>query len=415
MSTWVHAQGVKECPTGTGYQFKLTYEANDQWAVRRPPTPTRITDRDRVEVCVQHFNYLRFVLKFSVEEQKVESYSYLTKLWGSILNPSLAGVLSTPEIATAPDRETPEQRVRRELITKLQRLYGASRELDGAVAAAAKPYVNTGLTAAQAADLSTARGVETDTPQRGVLGSRTVARNAFKDVDEYIMKEPYAFAAIYGELQAMYRAVLDHYHAVDDRTQIFLRLSAKTIAFEVKRVGKRDAGTRVTFTVAAADDSGATTPVNEVSYFVQSNMPLVVHGGVSFAGLNDVSFTKVRRSTTFGEEELFQRTTNADSSTALFSLFLGWQFFGTHNDVEDDARKGKVGAAFSLGTDIRDPGKRVFAGPSLILFNRLVLSGGVVFGSESEGESATFEPNVFRIIRAKPKASYFFSLSTKVY
>ena len=105
-------------------------------------------------------------------------------------------------------------------------------------------------------------------------------------------------------------------------------------------------------------------------------MPLVAHGGIAFSGLNDVTFTKVRRSATLGEEELFQRTTDEDNSTA-FTLFLGWQFYGKGNDVETDQRKSKIGMAFSLGTDVR--------------------------------------PNVFRIIREQPKPSYFFSLSTRVY
>ncbi len=165
--------------------------------------------------------------------------------------------------------------------------------------------------------------------------------------------------------------------------------------------------------MAAVDESAVATPVDEVTYFVQSTMPLVAHGGLSFAGLNDVTFEKVKRSASFGEDELFQRQTDAEASTG-YTLFLGWQFYGSA-DAETNARNGKVGAAFSIGTDVNKPGKRVFAGPSLMLFNRLVLTGGAVFGKEAEGENETLEPNLFRIIKDKPKGSWFFAISTRVY
>lgn len=405
-STSAGAQSVSTCDSGgTGYRFKVAYEDNRVWLVTRPSIPNRITDRDRVEVCVQHFNYLRYTLKFNIEEQRAESYSYLTKLWGSILSPTLGDILF--------DAQTRDRRGN-ELTRKLQKLYSLSRDLDGAVASATAKYTATGLTTTEASALAKLRGNEADTPPGGIVSMRTVTAEAFNEVERRILSSAEAFEAIYSTHQAMYKAVVDHYHVVDERAQIFLALSAKTIGVEIKRVGKREAGTRVTFTLTAADGSGATTAVNEVSYFVQSTMPLVAHGGIAFSGLNDVTFTKVRRSATFGEEELFQRTTNEDESTA-YTLFLGWQFYGSGNDVETDQRKSKVGAAFSLGTDVRQPGKRIFLGPSLLWLNRLVLSAGIVLGKESEGENDAFEPNVFRIIREKPKSSYFFSLSTKVF
>lgn len=387
----------------TTARFTVKYEEGE-WRTT-PPIETRITDRDRVDVCIEHFNFLRYTLKFDVAEQRSESYGYLTKLWGSILSPSLAGALGD----AGPGGPAPDP-----LLQKLQTLYALSLDADAAVAAATRPYTATGLTDAQARALSTARGSETATPRTGVAGQVDVMRRARNDLQQFILSNAPAFDAIYGPRREMYRAVTDLYAAVNERADIFLRLSAKTIGIEVKRVGKREAGTRVTFTIVALDESGAVTPVDEVAYFVQSNMPLVAHGGIAFSGLRDVAFDKVKRAGTFGEEELFQQQSDENKSID-YTLFLGWQFYGMTNDVTGDRRQGKLGAAFSLGTDVRHPGKRIFAGPSLLLFNRIVVSGGAVLGKESEGQDVTLEPNLFRIIRERPKTKWFFSLSTKVY
>ncbi len=396
------AMRVTTCADGatSRLRFTTTFDATG-WHVATP-AGVRITDRDRVDVCVEHFNFLRFTLKFDITEQRSESYSYLTKLWGSILGPGLGQPLAAAQAAGPND-----------LLGNLQTLYRMARELDGAVAAAVKPYGKTGLTAGDAKTLAAVRGDENASPATGLAGMLNVTRGAFRVVDNLVLNDVKAFGEAHGSLRDAYRDVLEFYQAVDERAQIFLRLSARTIGVEIKQVGKRAAGTRVTLTLAAADESGATSPMDDVTYFVQSNMPLVAHGGLSFAGLKDVTFEKVKRSSTFGEEELFQRQTNANATTG-FALFLGWQFYGA-GDVTTDARAGRFGAAFSLGTDVTNPGKRVFAGPSAIVFNRAVLTGGVVFGSEASGDGATLEPNIFRIVSQKPKGSWFFSLSTRVY
>ncbi len=390
---------VESCDGATTrLRFTVTFDGRE-WRTTAPAN-VRISDRDRVEVCVEHFNFLRYTLTFDVAVQQSEAYSYLTKLWGSILNPLSGLPLATPAVAGPGD-----------LVGALQTLYRLSRELDGAVAAATRPYAKTGLTPVQAAGLAAERGDET--AKTGIAGKLDVTRNAFRALDNLILNDQQAFADVHGSRREMHQSVVDLYRAVDERAQIFLRLSAKTIGVEIRPVGKRDAGTRVTFTLAAADESAAVTPMDDVTYSVQSTMPLVAHGGLSFAGLRDVTFEKVKRSATFGEQELFQQQTDASTSTG-YTLFLGWQFYGSA-DAETNTRSSRVGAAFSIGTDINKPGKRVFAGPSLMVFNRLVLTGGLVFGKEAEGQDETLEPSLFRVVRQEPKGSWFFSLSTRVY
>lgn len=401
------AQSAVSCGdrVSTTARFTVRFEEGE-WRTT-PPIETRITDRDRVDVCIEHFNFLRYTLKFDVAEQRSESYGYLAKLWSSILSPSLAGVLA--EGAPGTPAADP-------LLQKLQTLYALSLDTDAAIAAAARSYTATGLTAAQAASLARARGSETTQPKTGIAGQVEVLGRARADLQSFLLNpaNTAAFAAIYGERREMYRAITELHAAVSERAEIFLRLSAKAIGIEVKRVGKRQPGTRVTFTVVALDEAGGVTPVDEVGYFVQSTMPLVVHGGVSFSGLRDLAFDKVKRAGTFGEEELFQQQ-GSTAGSIDYTLFLGWQLYGSNDDVTGDRRQSRVGAAFSLGTDVRSPGRRIFAGPSVLLFSRIVVSGGAVFGKESEGEAAAAEPNIFRLIRERRKTTWFFSISTKVY
>jgi hypothetical protein len=362
---------------------------------------TRITDRDRVEVCVEHLNFLRYTLKFDITEQQSEAYSYLTKLWASILLDPAGAAFS----AFGPP-PPPGMVQRPAVVLALHELYKASRALDDKVGATAAKYTKTGLIKKEAETLDGERGT--------VDGLLKTAREKFAAVDKVILDDVASFEAVHGPQKELFRATVEHYRGVEGRADVFLRLSLKAIGIEVKSIGKKKPGTKVTFTLAAVDQSGSSTPLDDVDYFVQSNMPLVAHGGLSFSGLRDVSFSKVRRATGFGEEDLFQQ--QSDDTSTGFALFLGWQFYG-QGDVATNQKEGRIGAAFSLGTDVNAPGKRVFAGPSLLLFNRLVISGGAVFGKEAEGEAAaeTLEPNLFRIIREKPKAKWFFAVSTKVF
>ncbi|HUR19204.1 MAG TPA: hypothetical protein VMZ90_00250, partial [Vicinamibacterales bacterium] len=228
----------------TNLPFTVLFQEGE-WRTT-PPAQTRISDRDRVEVCIEHFNFLRYSLKFDVAEQRSESYAYLTKLWGSILSPSLTGVLGALG-AAAPT--TPGD----ELVLKLQMLYALSLSTDAAVASAARPYKATGLTDAQARTLAGVRGDENAQPKTGIAGQLDVLRRAYQDLQQFILTpaNASAFAAVHGERQEMYRYVTDFYEQVNERSEIFLRLSGKTIGVEVKPVGKRQAGTRVTFTLIA--------------------------------------------------------------------------------------------------------------------------------------------------------------------
>lgn len=403
------ALSTSKCDTAASVnaRFIVRYERNRLWHAVAPDQK-KISDRDRVEVCIQHFNFLRYTLKFDISETRSESYGYLATLWASIASPDLAGILATGQEQPAED----------ELLARLQALYRTALETDRAVADATRPYLATGLTDTEVDRLLLARGDESASPpmMTGVVAKLNRLRAASSELEALILSPAAvsSFGAIFAERKEIYEKVTTFAAAASARAEVFLALSAKTIGIEVKKIGKRQPGTRVTFTIVAVDGSGSTTPVEDVSYFVQTNMPLVAHGGMAFSTLKDVSFDKVKRAGTFGEADFFQQRTDENNSRTL-TAFLGWQFLGLNGDATDDGRKSRYGAALSLGTDVRQPGKRVFIGPSLFFFNRLVVTAGPVLGKEARGEDDTLEPNVFRIVRERPTTKWFFSVSTKVY
>jgi hypothetical protein len=390
------------CSGRGGAVYTLTFSPGaGEWTVT-PPAQPRITNRDRVEVCVEHFNFLRYTLTFDVAEEKSEAYAYLTQLWTSVLSPSLAGLIGALAAPQPGAPRTPQE----EFLLQLQTIYALANELDHTVGAEIARYPRTGLDAQEAGALGTARG--------RVTGSLAVLNKAYADLQTMLLdpRQTAQFASAIGGSNRVYEAVTALYAAVVKRADSFLRLSEKTVGVEVRKVGTRTAGTRVTLTLSAAADASAKTPMADVHYFVETTMPLVVHGGMAFSRLDDVSFEKVKRASSFSEEDLFQQK-SADANTRALSLFLAWQFWSRAGTAAGSAER--VGVLFSIGTDLRAPGKTIFAGPSLALFNRVVLTAGATLGRESKGEAVTLEPDVFRIVRDRPATAFFVSLSTKVH
>ena len=230
--------------------------------------------------------------------------------------------------------------------------------------------------------------------------------------DLLIVTDTTQFAAATGSrFGDLYDKARKAYADVQVRSEQFQTLANKSLGIESRKVGKREAGTRVTLTLSALDAAGGRTPMGDVSYFVETTIPLVVHGGLTFSTLKDVTFDKVKRSNGFGEDDLFQKTGEA-ANTKSFTLFMGWRFASFIGETPNSA---KLSALISLGTDVNAPGKAVYVAPTLVVFNRVAISGGLVLGKEVNGEQQTLEPDLFKIIKSKPTSKPFFSISTRVF
>jgi hypothetical protein len=395
------ASGVKgvsgvTLPARTLGVFDLCFDG-DTWHVQLPPNP-RITSRDPVWIRVRHFNFLRYTLSYDVKEEQAQSYAYLTRLWSSVLSPELGSLL----VGLSETQRPPEL----PLIEASRVVYQNAQLVQRKIEAAIAPHRRPGLTREELTALSAATGE--------VKAAVSQLVTAFAALQKIAESDTEGFKAAFGaSTSRYYKLAVDSYATAAARADSFLSLAERSLGDDVKKIGTRDAGTRVTVTLSATDPSGEKKDVETVHYFVQSGMPLVAHGGVAVTGIKNVTFQKVSRAVQFSQEDFFQQqgTGNAVKS---FSVFLGWQFFARVTSLDLDAKQQPVSVLLSMGTDLSSPGNRIFIGPSVMLFGRFVVTGGAAIGRESEG-AEPLEPNVFRVVRDRGKTSWFASASIRVY
>src|SRR5262245_11679292 len=260
------------------------------WAVDEPNN-SRFTNRDAVEVEVRHFNFLRYTLAFDVKEEQSQAYQYLTKLWTSILDPSILTTL----VALGGTIDTKEETG---FLDVLRDTYRRALALDQKITLVAGQYKRTGLTPKEAAALKTAvlgpgerpcapndfdalNKPDFPQPQPGVpppgdplLGCSVteIARGlnlAHARLSRIVLTESGPFVdAMSGTRRRLYTTVSEAYTNIRKRSDLFVSLTEKTVATETKKAGKHNAGTRVTLTLTAVDEGGAKSPVADVNYFV---------------------------------------------------------------------------------------------------------------------------------------------------
>jgi hypothetical protein len=404
--------------------YRLCFDGK-AWKIDEPSN-SRFTNRDRVEVEIQRFNFIRYTLSFDVKEEKSESYQYLTKLWTSVLSPDLLGLVG---LGLDADKTAAEAAA---LVTAMRDLNRRTEALDRRIAGLVGVFTKTGLTTGEASALDMALGTAspcTDAPDNQVdqpawisgpdpLRGQSVralvcgAQVSLARLQRQVLMTDGGFTAAYGKQSKLYTMVTEAVTGSLTRADAFVTRAVKTTGSEVKKLGKHDAGTRVTLSVAAIGDGGDRTPLGDVNYFVETTIPLVAHGGLAFSGLKDVTFQKVQRASAFGEDDLFQKVSDGNNTTG-FCLFLSWMAFQL--DRHQTPNKSVAAILLSLGTDVAKPGKRIFAGPSLMLFNRLVLTAGLAFGKEASGEQQTLAPDIFQVVKERPRPSGFFALTMKVH
>ena len=392
------ASGVT-LPARTRSVFDVCFDG-DTWRVQPPPN-TRITSRDPVWIRIRHFNFLRYQLHVDVQETRAESYAYLTRLWSSILSPNVfdlfsgLGALGDVEPALAPDP----------FMEAARRVYASAQDVRRRIEAALLPYTRPGLTGEEAARLAAATA--------GVRDAVETLRAAHNTLEAMVETDTAVFTKAFGASKAYYKLAADTYDEAIGRSDSFLSLADRTIGDEVRRLGTRDAGTRVTVVLMATDPSGATSDVETIHYVSQSTMPLVAHGGAAFSGISGVTFEKVKRAAQFSEEDFFARKGD-DGGTPGFATFLAWQLLAGAGSLDADTKQQPVGLLLSVGTDLTAPGRRLYVGPSVMLFGRLVVTAGGAFGRASEGEDP-IEPDVFRLVREHGDTSWFTAVTVRIY
>lgn len=387
-------QGVDGLPPRTRSVFDVCYDG-ETWRVQPPPN-TRLTSKDPVWVRVRHFNFLRYTLAFEVAEERSESYGFLAKLWSGILNPSVAEIL----VGLGQEAVKPPN-----LIALAADVYRTSQETQRRITAAVEPHRKPGLSLAEVTTLASATA--------GVRAAVEAMQEAYRKLQAEA-ETPEGFrSAFAGSSAKYYQVAVGHYGAATSAADAFLALADRSLGDEVKKLGTKDAGTRVTVTLVSTDPNGVKEEFETIHYVSQSSSPLVVHGGLTFAGIKDISFDKVKRVAQLSEEDLFQQRGSGGNASG-FALFLSWQFWAIGGSSDQEAKQQPVALLASLGTDVREPGKTLFAGPSAMLFGRAVVTAGAALGRETTGDEPV-EPTIFRVLTDRGTTSWFLSLTFRLY
>jgi hypothetical protein len=143
----------------------------------------------------------------------------------------------------------------------------------------------------------------------------------------------------------------------------------------VRRVTFGDAGRIVTVTITMSDlAAGVDAGVAEVvEFFVHSTLPVTFHAGYSYSSLDAFEFEPVAAA---AGEDLFAQI-NEGKTTSGFTAFLSYRL----GRVESSPVKYEV--LLTLGTDFKEPGKRLFVGATTRV-KKVLLSGGVATAAVRE-------------------------------
>lgn len=376
--------------------FIVRYQSRDTWCVI-PPPDTRITSRTAVRVRVEGLNHLRYALSMDVQEATSESYQYLERLWGSVLGGGL-GAFGSLAVTDA-DRE-------KELRQAIFELYKATLELDKTLAAASQPFQAIGL-------LPSDRALLRDHWQPQVRLVIAAAKERSDRLQAVMQADADTFFLAQGKYAAYVKEAGEGYKTVVGKASTFLTLSTLAIDGEERAIGTKKAGTRITANLHATSGAGAKLWLADLSYVVQSERPLVAHGGVAFGGPKDVTFAKVQRANGFSSDDFFQKQ-DENGQTTDFIAFLGWEIYSGATSRLSDTKNSGFSVMASLGTAISAPGKKIYIGPSLG-WGRFVLTGGAVIGQEKDGEEQVQEPNLFRAVKDRTSTKGFVAITVRVF
>jgi len=343
----------------------------------------KITSDDTVTLRVTHFNWLHYSLKFGIEERTIESYVMLERLWAQIL-PKPLGQENAALSATA-----------------FEKAIVAWRRRMATVDSALSEYT-----------MKFASKVALSGPERQDIVAQVKSLGSDPIVAiETLRRAADALAESIEELD-IYERILARHQALLAKLQAFVKAADLVDRGEIHVVGKRKAGTVVTFTITPVNEKGAQagTPFQS-AYFVRSVYPLVLHVGYAASRLKDVEFDKVRSES---GSDLFLATKSSDKTESLVT-FMSYELrqFGPSADV---------GLHLTLGTNFDKPGEQLFVGAGL-RFTKFVLSVGFSGGEVQEGSNPIGEAiagaagrrELFTTIASRKKWEPFAAVSLRVF
>lgn len=211
--------------------------------------------------------------------------------------------------------------------------------------------------------------------------------------------------------QELYDAQLVHHNETLAKLKVFIDRAHESLRGRTKDLPSQKAGTIVTVTVRAKplNDTGDETkqaaeagPIT-VSYYVQSDRPLMFHAGAAYTRIDMVEFEKIQKDLT---RDVFQEVDAPDASADL----IAYMTYMLTPEVDNWAG----GFGLTIGTGLRDLGKRLYLGATFRLTNRLILTGGGFSQTVTEADGRALSeanPKLFDAIKRVKQWGWFAGVS----
>lgn len=347
-----------------------------------PQTP-RVDSDTVVTVRVYNFNFLRYDVAYTVDERLIESYAFLAGLWDQILGFEL------PALAPANAED----------LTPIDEWWGAIQQGRTMLSTTLSRMPSSiGLKATDIENIREARDQELK----------------FVSTLEGLRSAAFAFATTATAIQRFSIVDQDHKSLVD-AIKAFSERAERCIAGDQHLVGRKNAGTYITVSIApvalASDSSPAAIKTVSTEYLVESTAPLIFHSGLTYSSLKDAKFETIR---TLGDRDLFAKIRDEDG-TESFSVYLSHPF---GNMPAEQAQW-----LATIGTDLSNVGENIYIGVSLRVWSRFLLSAGGVYGLEKQAEGAVEEEvepgegarTLYEIVKEDRRWGFFAGFSVKIY
>jgi hypothetical protein len=228
------------------------------------------------------------------------------------------------------------------------------------------------------------------------------------------------------DLPAMetYWRISERHTDFEHRVTEFLPLAESTYNGVITTVGSARRNTHLIVNGQAARRSSGEAVGEALTprYFVAWSRPLTYHVGYGYGRIRDIDFKQVRA---LSGQDVFTATAPEDDDAAgnqdddkagpeaVAFMTLELLTYGPN---------ARYGAGLTLGTGLNSPGESLYAGGTFRIFNRILLTGGLVWARATRGE----KPLIETVVGAEPRQAFaeltensatkpYFSISFKVY
>lgn len=315
----------------------------------------KVTKETKVSLKVTRFNFIRYTLKLDVKSEEIQSYKSLEKLWGDFFNvlplqrkPTEKAVLNKNPFLTA-------LKEWRDSINVAQ--YDLANVLTNDISK------KTTLNDSDSTQISVLISKQSNRVNELERLRKSAYLNIFTTSSDAPNSEIFIANQLYGTELASHKAIVDRINA-------FLDLAKLATYGNIYQLEKKESGNLVTISLTThaiesenqtmADKDGETI----IQYFVSSDLPVVFHVGLVYSHLKEVDFEKVR---SLQGNDVFQQISKP-SGTENLVAFLSYELAS--------AADGKTGWLFTIGTNVTEPGKKVYLGFTVKLVGRVFLTGG---------------------------------------